>query len=91
MGSEGAYTTLQAVVIMQQFGLKRGPELYAYQLSAQAMASILNMILVETLKVYEGFEGMFIVAFMGLLVAVFCNYLLDEDDKIKFTDFYETE
>ena len=34
MGCEGAYVTLQAVFVMQQFGLKRGPEVYAYQLSA---------------------------------------------------------
>lgn len=30
MGAEGAYTSLQAVLIMQQFGLKRGPEIFAY-------------------------------------------------------------
>ena len=34
MGCEGAYVTLQAVIVMQQFGLKRGPEVYAYTLSA---------------------------------------------------------
>lgn len=54
MGCEGAYVTLQAVITMQQFGLKRGPEVYAYMLSAQAVASLTTSLLVLTIKIYGG-------------------------------------
>ena len=46
MGCEGAFVTLQAVIVMQQFGLRRGPEVYSYTLSAQAAAATLMTIFV---------------------------------------------
>ena len=76
---------------MQQFGLKRGPEIVAYQLSAQAISALLNTLLVDTLKQMEGYEGMFIVSFFSLLLALIGNIMLDDEKKIKFTDFYKGE
>lgn len=46
------------------------------------------MLLVETLKTAAGYEGMFVVAFLGLLVALVSNYKLDDEKKVKFTDYY---
>lgn len=46
MGCEGAFVTLQAVIVMQQFGLRRGPEVYSYTLSAQAAAALSMTIFV---------------------------------------------
>ena len=63
----------------------------AYQLSAQAMSALLNTLLVESLKQIEGYTGMFIVSFFALILALIANYMLDDEKKIKFTDFYEKD
>lgn len=88
MGCEGAYTSLQAVLIMQQFGLKRGPEVFAYVLSSQALSSLLAVVLVDTLKQFEGYEGMFTVSFFLLILALFANFALNNEVKVKYTDLY---
>ena len=88
MGTEGAYVTLQAVITMQQFGLKRGPEVYAYMLSAQAIASLSLSLFVMTLKADGGYTLMFIICFMGLLMASVCTYLIDDKTMIKYGDLY---
>lgn len=78
MGTEGAYVTLQAVITMQQFGLKRGPEVYAYQLSAQAVASLSLSIFVMTVKSEGGFQLMFQICFIGLILASICCYKIQD-------------
>lgn len=91
MSCEGAYVTTQAVLTMQQFGLKRGPEILAYQLSAIAISGFLNTILLESLKQFEGNQSMFIVSFYALVLALGCNIYLDDEKKVKFTDFYKKD
>ena len=88
MGCEGAYVTLQAVITMQQFGLKRGPEVYAYQLSAQAIASLTLSFFVMTIKTYGGYYLMFSICFIGLCLASICTYLIDDKTMIKYSDLY---
>jgi len=34
---------------------------------------------------------MFIVSFFALILALIANYMLDDEKKIKFTDFYEKD
>lgn len=88
MSCEGAYVTLQAVITMQQFGLKRGPQVYAFQLSAQAMASILISLFVTTLKPMGGYKCIFIICFIGLICASICTYLIDEKKQVKYGELY---
>lgn len=88
MSTEGAYVTLQAVITMQQFGLKRGPEVYAYQLSAQAIASLTLSIAVMTVKSMGGFHLMFQICFVGLIFALICNYQIDDKSMVKYGDLY---
>ena len=53
-----------------------------------AISGMLNTILVETLKQFTGDEGMFMVSFMGLILALLSNIILDDEKRVKFTDFY---
>ena len=73
---------------MQQFGLKRGPEVYAYQLSAQAMATFILTILVMFVKPLGGYDLMFGICFLGLLSASVCTYLINDKTKVKYGDMY---
>lgn len=88
MGCEGSYVTLQAVIIMQQFGLKRGPEVYAYQLSAQAMATLLLTIFIFTIKSMGGYYLMFSMCFLGLLGASVCTFCINDRTKVKYGELY---
>lgn len=88
MGCEGAFVTLQAVIVMQQFGLRRGPEVYSYTLSAQACAALLMSIFVHTLKPMGGFYLMFGISFCGLISASVCTFLINDRTKVKYGELY---
>ena len=73
---------------MQQFGLKRGPEVFAYQLSAQAVASLTLSVFVITIKSMGGHTLMFQICFLALVVASVCVHHLDDKTKIRYGDLY---
>ena len=90
-GGVGVVVAIQAVLTMQQFGLKRGPQVLSFILSCKAISSIILTILVNTVKEHGGYFAMFSMCFMGIIIACVCNYLFDEKDKVKYSELYYTD
>jgi hypothetical protein len=56
--------------------------------TAVAFASIIGILIVQTLKPYEGYTGIFVIGFLFNIVAIFCYTLIDEKEKFKYTNVY---
>jgi MFS family permease len=79
---DGSLTSMLPALVVKQFGMERGPQVYGYMYSVFAVSCMLGVFFVLTVKEDIGFKGMFIISATFSLTAALMNKILN--DKIVF-------
>jgi hypothetical protein len=90
MACEGASVTLLAVMVTRQFGARRGAQLYSFAVSSVPLAMIFTNVLQYSVGLYQGYLGVFLIAFAFALGALMINLSMDERPLI-YRDLYRFE
>lgn len=82
---DGSLTAMLPAFTVDQFGMKRGPEVYSYMYSVMGVASLLTFIEVETINALGGSAKIifFISGCFSFTAAVLCC-TFDEKNKLKY-------
>jgi hypothetical protein len=67
------------LITLKHFGLEKGPLLYSIIHISFGFSSIIDSILIETVKRYVGFDLMFYVYSVVICFAILCVVLIDEN------------
>ena len=86
--AEGAFIAMLPVLTLKIFGLKRGPQIYSYVQSGEAVSALLCILVVSTVKPEEGYLGIFTISLVLTLTAAVCAFQLNENTRFKYTDVY---
>lgn len=86
--AEGVFIAMLPVLTLKIFGLKRGPQIFSYVQSAEAVSALLCLLIVSTVKPEEGYLGIFTISLVLTLSAAVCAFQLEENVKFKYTDVY---
>ena len=88
MACQGAFLAMLPVLTLKVFGMRRGPEVYGFSNASGLFASLLALALVATIKQTYGFEGMFGISFLLILVAAAFSSTLEENTLFKYSTVY---
>ena len=71
------------------FVIYRGPEVWSYGNASGFFTSIIAIILTGTFKQYYGFDGMFVISLMLIIVSAILLTSINENQPFKYSEIYE--
>lgn len=88
---DGSLTSMLPALTVQQFGIERGPQVYGIMYSVFAVACMLGVLLVLTIKDNIGYGGMFLISFCLSSIAALLTYLFNEKVVFNYIEAYDKQ